>query len=247
MSGRTGIISGSRGALTDDLVAALARAQAKFPAITKAHTNPHYKSKYADLSDVLAAVRPVLAAESVFVSQPIQTDDEGRVTLETSLAGYGERLSSALPLYLDGMTPQQLGSTLTYYRRYMLASMLGVAAEDDDDGNAAQPVRKADAPTVIADTAVSLDKPLEEMSVRELHSAASQLGHTFSGAVSKAEMVRQLLPLWKARNGDEPWDMTPTVFDLKEEETSANPVVAVRASLTGSERKSVNSAMKAEQ
>lgn len=124
--------------MSDDLVSALARAQANFPPISKNHTNPHFKSRYADLSDVLAAVRPVLAAEGIAVLQPLRITIDGSLLLVTVLAGYGETIESSIPLYAEGMTPQQLGSTLSYYRRYALSSMLAVAAEDDDDGNAAQ-------------------------------------------------------------------------------------------------------------
>ncbi len=73
--------------VTEELVTALAKAQAEFPAIAKAHINPHYKSKYADLGDVMAAVRPVLAKHGIFTSQPIRTM-EGTTYLSTVLYGH---------------------------------------------------------------------------------------------------------------------------------------------------------------
>lgn len=120
----------------DTLVAALARAQAKMPPVHKTKTNPHFKSTYADLADVLAAVRPTLAAEGIALVQPIRVTEHG-AELVTALLKGDERIESALPLPLD-QKPQDMGSRLTYLRRFMLAALVGVAAEDDDDGNAAQ-------------------------------------------------------------------------------------------------------------
>lgn len=122
-------------AAADCLVAALARAQAAFPPIHKTKTNPHYKSQYADLGDVLAAVRPVLAAEGIAVVQPIRVTDQG-AELVTALLWGDQRIESAMPLHIDGK-PQELGSRLTYLRRYQLAALCGVTADDDDDGNVA--------------------------------------------------------------------------------------------------------------
>lgn len=126
----------------DTLVAALARAQAEFPVIQKTHTNPHFKSRYADLSDVIGAVRPVLAKHGIALVQPIRVTEHG-AELVTALLKGDERIESSLPLPLDSK-PQDMGSRLTYLRRFQLAALVGVAAEDDDDGNAANaaPVAK---------------------------------------------------------------------------------------------------------
>lgn len=191
----------------DGLVWALARAQSKFPPIVKSHDNPAYRgSQYADIADVLAVVRPVLASEGLVVTQPLELTETSTV-LVTRLMYGAEVLESRMVLPIEGLDAQRFGSWLTYARRYCLCALLGVHPEnDDDDGNTASaaPPQRQPAPVE-----VSLDKPLTDMSVRELNSAAQQLGHTFTGAVSKAEMVRQLEPLWRARNGDEPFDLAP--------------------------------------
>ena len=125
--------------MTDNLVAALARCQAKFPPIVKSHTNPAFKgSQYADVADVLAAVRPVLAAEGIVVSQFTEVGEEGGVILTTALRLGTDFLLSQFPLYVAGQTAQQVGSLLTYHRRYQLCAILGVhPVGDDDDGNLA--------------------------------------------------------------------------------------------------------------
>lgn len=122
------------------LVASLARAQAAFPAIVKTHDNAAYKgSKYADIADVLSAVRPVLAAEGIAVVQPIRVTADG-CELVTALLKGDERMESVLPIDI-AVTDQQLGSRLTYRRRYQLCALVGVHPEgDDDDGNAASEV-----------------------------------------------------------------------------------------------------------
>lgn len=119
----------------DTLVAALARAQAVMPTITKSHTNPHFGSKYADIADVLAVVRPVLAKEGIAITQTTRVTDAG-CELVTCLLKGDDRLESAMPLQID-QKAQDLGSRLTYLRRYALCALVGVAAEDDDDGHAA--------------------------------------------------------------------------------------------------------------
>ena len=137
------------------LVAALARAQASFGPLLKAHTNPHYKSKYADLGDVLAVVRPALNAEGIAVTQAIETTGPVTVLATHLLFADGDRISSSVPLDMGGK-PQEIGSALSYLRRYALAALVGVAPEDDDDGNTAgerqvRPVRERPVTTVPVD------------------------------------------------------------------------------------------------
>lgn len=119
----------------ETLVAALAKAQAAFGPIHKAHTNPHFGSKYADLNDILTAVRPVLAAEGIALIQVMEDTDTGCYLVTKVLKG-AEVIESRMPLDVGGK-PQELGSRLTYLKRYQVAALLAVAADDDDDGNAA--------------------------------------------------------------------------------------------------------------
>ena len=125
---------------TETLVTALAKAQAAFPEIHKTKTakvptknGSSYEYKYADLSDIMKAIRPVLAEHGIAVMQPIMGDE-----LHTVIAGHGEEFRSSMPLNLEGLQPQAVGSLLTYYKRYAITSMLAIAADEDDDGTAAQ-------------------------------------------------------------------------------------------------------------
>lgn len=121
----------------DSLVAALARAQANFKPIGKGHTNDHFRSKYADIADVLAIVRPVLAAEGIAVSQPTRITEHGCELVTVLLKG-SDRMESAFPMPTN-LKPQDTLSWLTYLRRGQLCSMLGIhPSGEDDDGNGAQ-------------------------------------------------------------------------------------------------------------
>lgn len=154
--------------MSDDLIAALAKAQAGFPAIVKSHTakvptksGAEYSYTYANLAETLAAVIPTLTANGIVLLQPIITTADG-LELQTVLCGHGDRITSSMPLRIDGMQPQAIGSLISYYRRYMLTSLLALAA-DDDDGAAAQntpvrtkPAKRSEAPRLNAEQVLAV-------------------------------------------------------------------------------------------
>lgn len=121
---------------TPDLFAALAKAQAEVENATKGSSNPHFRSKYADLAEVLNTVRPVFAKHGIGILQSTAFDGS-LVSVTTVLAHSGGGLvssvASCVPAKTDG---QGIGAATTYLRRYSLAAMAGIAQEDDD-GNAA--------------------------------------------------------------------------------------------------------------
>jgi hypothetical protein len=128
---------------TNEIAAALAKAQAEMKNPPKDASNPHYGSKYADLASVRDAVVPVLARHGLSVAQ-LPCDVDGNPALVTILFHVsGQRIEQVVRLRVDKPTAQGLGSALTYYRRYSLQSLAGVVGDDDDDGNAAsqQPQR----------------------------------------------------------------------------------------------------------
>jgi hypothetical protein len=117
--------------------AALAKAQGEIEAAPKDSVNPHFKSKYADLAAIREACRIPLSKNGIAVIQLPSVDKEG-VVIETKLIhASGEWMSSTLLIPVAQRTAQGFGSALTYGRRYSLAAMVGVVADEDDDGNAA--------------------------------------------------------------------------------------------------------------
>lgn len=122
---------------TAKLDAALAKAQGEIEAAAKDKVNPHFRSKYADLSSVWAAIRPALAKHGISITQwPIHSDD-GRLHIVTRLAHDGEWIRAHFSIPVQKQDAQGFGSATTYAKRFSLAACVGVVADDDDDGNAA--------------------------------------------------------------------------------------------------------------
>lgn len=115
---------------------ALAAAQLEITDPAKDSVNPHFRSRYADLATVLKTVRPVLAKHGIALVQCTQVDGD-RLVLVTRLMWRGEEIESTYPVEPVKRDPQGYGSALTYARRYALQALVGVAADEDDDGNAA--------------------------------------------------------------------------------------------------------------
>lgn len=121
------------------IATALAKAQANMTKALKQADNSHFRSKYADLGNVMDACMPALNEEGIAVIQPTGEDELG-LFVETILihGESGESLSCRVPLLIGKRDMQGYGSAVSYARRYGLLSMAGVAAaSDDDDGNAA--------------------------------------------------------------------------------------------------------------
>ena len=118
------------------IAAALAKAQQAMGKALKQSNNPHFRSKYADLGNVMDACLPALNAHGIAVIQPVVMTEHGNAVRTTLIHESGESLSCDVPLLLGKNDMQGLGSAITYARRYGLMSMAGIAPEDDD-GNAA--------------------------------------------------------------------------------------------------------------
>lgn len=127
-----------------ELFGALAKAQSKYKPVLKQNVNPFFKSKYADLGSVIDATKDALSANGLSVMQFPSVD--GTAVALTTVLGHlsGQWLSSVLKMPVSKADAQGVGSAITYARRYSLQSVLGVAAEEDDDGSAAVSARKED-------------------------------------------------------------------------------------------------------
>ena len=139
--------------------AALVAAQSKIRNVPFDSTNPHFGSKFVSLAAVLDAVRPILSAHGLALFQPASTAN-GMVQVSTVfMHESGEQVAFpplALPI-TEKTTAQALGSMVTYLRRYSLTAAVGIAGDEDTDGNdvsqpVAQPVRRSapvDAPQAV--------------------------------------------------------------------------------------------------
>ena len=112
---------------------AMARNGMEMPKLNK--VNPHFRSRYADLSSVLAAVIPPLSAHGLCIVQTTRRDQDGILILITTLRHKnGESICSEYPVLPIKQLPQDYGTALTYARRYSICALLAIAAEEDTDG-----------------------------------------------------------------------------------------------------------------
>lgn len=137
---------------TGELAKALAALQAEMPVIPKGQRanvqmkgGGTYSYTYASLHDVTRVIYPLLAKHGLSFTcapevRPDGTGTIGGVLLHVS----GESVSSSLPLY--GRTAQEIGSSLTYARRYLLGCLTGVVTDDDEDGSLANAAQQIETP-----------------------------------------------------------------------------------------------------
>jgi hypothetical protein len=142
---------------------------------------------YLTLADLLEAVRTVFAAHRLAVQQDFEVIDRG-VVVRTMIRHTSGALWENSPVVMPaGKSPQEIGSALTYARRYALATMVGLAGVDDDDGQAAvKPARQIldDLPPVDPQTGEILDpassaprqQPASTRQLKALHTLAGKAG-----------------------------------------------------------------------
>ena len=119
--------------INDDFVKALG----ELKNVAKNSINPHFRNRYASLDAILDAVRPSLASNGIALSQsPLFHEGCAGVTTRIIHVS-GKVWESTLVLPLKDQTAQGVGSAITYARRYAICAILGIAADDDDDGHEA--------------------------------------------------------------------------------------------------------------
>lgn len=133
-----------------DLYTALSKAQGAVENAKKLSNNPHFKSRYADLATIWDAIREPLTSNGISVLQlPCEAPD-GAIGLMTIIGhSSGQSVSSNYFCKLkDASNPQQVGSALTYMKRYTLLGVAGIASEDDDaEAAVGRPAAKAKSTT----------------------------------------------------------------------------------------------------
>lgn len=121
----------------NELATALANAQAEMQNATKDSLNPHFRNKYADLAAVREAVLPHLTKYGIAVLQLTDSSKDGALVHTRFVHKSGQWIQDSCFLPVSKADAQGYGSAITYARRYGLAAMAGIAADEDDDGNAA--------------------------------------------------------------------------------------------------------------
>lgn len=181
------------------IITALAEATSKIgPIVKDRRVEGRFTYHYADLSDVLAVVRPTLAAHGVVVLQNVTMGDNS-VSISTAVwhTSGSSLVFGPLEMPCDRSNAHSIGSAITYGRRYALLAALGLAAEDDDDDAAAAmavPARKPREKNETAKNETAGPRPVE----REVREAAQNVIDTIRAMPSaKKDKIRD----WAASIG----------------------------------------------
>ena len=137
-SENVGIFQGNISLPIRSIYSAFIAAQAEFGSAVKASTNPHFKSRYADLSSVLEAVLPALNKHGLGLTYRVHDCDNGVRLEAVVIHSSGEELSSGiLHVPVGKNDAQAMGSALSYGQRYLASGLFSLQTSDDDDGNQA--------------------------------------------------------------------------------------------------------------
>lgn len=171
-----------------ELAAALCKAQAAFPAICKDRevTAGKYSFKYATLDAIISAVRKPLSDNGLSFVQSV-AQGQGGLLVDTLLAHTsGQWIETTTPVKVDGTNNQAIGSAQTYGKRYALSAILGIVADEDDDGNLGDgktddvksitTIVRKDAPGITKFAAECRDQCREVMSCPDVDSLMALLG-----------------------------------------------------------------------
>jgi len=148
-----------------NIASALVKAQRAFEPALKTSTNPHFRSKYADLSACIEAVKDALNDNGIYLLQKNYDCPDGIMVETVFVHESGEMLETGV-VHFPAVKhdPQGYASALTYARRYSLMAACGIAPElekanvsfADDDGNAASRKPKAN-DKLMADHLAAID------------------------------------------------------------------------------------------
>jgi hypothetical protein len=174
---------------------AFVQAKKEFAPALKTSSNPHFRSKYADLSGCLEAVNDALLNAGIAVYQETSESDTGVVVETVFLHESGEMLRGGkLHVPAAKHDPQGYGSALTYARRYSLMAACGIAAEDDDGNAASRTKSRANPLDKMSDTtprseavsAYTLRLPQQEEPV-SVHQSADAWVDAYAGLMKRVE------------------------------------------------------------
>jgi len=148
------------------IAAAFVKAQKEFGPALKTKSNPHLRSKYADLSSCVEAVIDALNNNGIALMQHTHDCDNGVIVETVFLHESGEVLSTGrLHVPAVKADPQGYGSALTYARRYALMTACGIAPEDDDGQAASKQTKATPFDIEAANKAVQAAETLEGLQI----------------------------------------------------------------------------------
>jgi hypothetical protein len=145
------------------IATAFVQAQKAFGPALKSSTNPHFRSRYADLSACVEAVIDALNQHGIALTQQTSECADGVIVETVMIHESGESISSGkLHVPATKQDAQGYGSALTYARRYSLMAACGIAPEDDDGNAATRPAKNISASMMAAHIADIADSTNSE-------------------------------------------------------------------------------------
>lgn len=170
----------------NELASALAEAQGEIEPAPKDAANPFYRSRYASLPAVRAAMQGAFAKHGLSVVQMPEVAD-GQLRLRTLLLhSSGQQLDcGVLAADVDLANPQKVGSAITYFRRYALAAISQTVADEDDDANAASQNRMSE------DQSTTVARALKEIASQKTLEDLKDLGKRMAEVMKEESPIVQ--------------------------------------------------------
>lgn len=128
------------------LIEALAKAQGDIDVAVYDSNNPHFKSRYASYEAIRKACVKPLSSNGLAVTHSLMMIDGKRIMITQLSHVSGQWMRSALYLPQEKETPQGIGSSITYAKRYSLGALLAISSDEDDDGEACEKPHREDKP-----------------------------------------------------------------------------------------------------
>ena len=156
-----------------NIATALVKAQHAFGPALKTATNPHFRSRYADLAACVEAVMDGLNSNGIALVQQLTESDTGVIVETVFIHESGEMLNCG-KLHVPAVKhdPQGYGSALTYARRYSLMAACGIAPEDDDGNKASRPAQTPIDSNLMADHITAIQDATDEATLKAAYQAA---------------------------------------------------------------------------
>lgn len=184
-----------------NLAGALVKFQSVVPVIPKNKTakitmksGGTYSYQYADLADIWEAIRIPLKDNGLAVTQMLKSTDTTDFIVTKIWFGNGETESQDFAIPTSGKTPQEVGSVITYYKRYALGAALGISTEEDDDGKSGNSKPEPKPTPVIRDRAQEQEEAEVEILAKAKKTINTELEkQDYTRADSKKAFIKKVL------------------------------------------------------
>jgi len=159
--------------------------QNKVGIVKKDSKNPHFKNTYASLTQILSEVKPLLTECGLVLVQPISLQGVGTTIIDCET---GEKIETIISLP-SNLNPQQLGSAITYFRRYTLASLLALEIDDDDAQSTNVPKPNLTEQVELAKSKIITSTSLEDLTNK--WNSLTKLEQSFQEVIELSKSIAQ--------------------------------------------------------